>query len=181
MRRLVILAVLVVMVFAGCGGNDKPTTPTPTGACCAPDGTCTVTTQADCTATWTEGGACVPNTCAQPTGSCCHPDGTCGVALSADCTGTWTMFGVCEPNTCAQPTGACCLPTGLCTVGTAATCAVASGVYQGNGTSCTPNPCPAPVKTLCDVAEDDANGMAILVGQRGGRGAGSLGAKIVVS
>ena len=149
------------------GGACDPNPCTqPVGSCCAVDGTCTLTTQANCTVTWTEGGACVPNVCVQPNGSCCYSDGTCAVTLLAGCTGTWTMFGVCDPNTCAQPTGACCLPTGLCTVGTAAACAVAGGVYQGNGTICVPNPCPAPVKTLCEVAEDDVNGVAVLVGQR---------------
>ena len=145
--------------------NPNPCTQ-PVGSCCAVDGTCALTTQANCTATWTEAGACVPNVCAQPNGSCCYPDGTCAVTLLAGCTGTWTMFGICDPNTCAQPTGACCLPTGLCTLGTAAACTVAGGVYQGNGTACAPNPCPAPVKTLCEVAEDDVNGVAVLVGQR---------------
>jgi hypothetical protein len=62
--------------------------------------------------------------------------------------------------------GACCLPSGSCTVVTPADCALASGLYQGYGTTCTPNPCPAPVKTLCQVAEDDLNGVALLVGQR---------------
>ncbi len=138
----------------------------PIGSCCALDGSCTVTTQANCPALWTEGGVCVPNTCPPPSGSCCHPDGSCTVTTLADCTDTWTMFGVCEPNTCEQPTGACCLATGLCTTGTAADCEAASGSYQGDFTACSPNPCPAPVRTLCEVAEDDADGVALLAGQR---------------
>jgi DNA/RNA endonuclease YhcR with UshA esterase domain len=149
------------------GGACTPNPCTqPIGSCCALDGTCTVTTQANCAATWTLGGVCVPNTCPQPSGSCCYPDGSCVVNLLADCTGTWTMFGACVPNLCPQPTGACCLPSGgLCSVGTAADCAAAAGLYQGNGTTCAPNPCPALTKTLCEVAEDDVNGVALLVGQ----------------
>ena len=66
MRRLVILAVMLAMISAGCGGDDKPTKPTPTGACCAPTGTCTVTTQPACSGTWTATGVCDPNPCQQP-------------------------------------------------------------------------------------------------------------------
>jgi formylglycine-generating enzyme required for sulfatase activity len=67
MRGRVIVALLVAMVAAGCGGDGKPTaTPPPTGACCAAAGTCTVTTQADCTGTWTATGVCAPNPCRQP-------------------------------------------------------------------------------------------------------------------
>ncbi len=149
------------------GGSCEPNPCTvPTGSCCYPDGTCAVTIQADCTATWLLDGVCEPNTCAQPTGSCCYPDGSCAVTLLADCTGNWTMFGVCEPNTCPQPTGACCFDTGLCVTGTEADCLSSGGAYQGNFTTCSPNPCAAPFKTLCEVAEDDANGVAVLVGQR---------------
>jgi gamma-glutamyl hercynylcysteine S-oxide synthase len=57
-RGIVIMAVLLAMVSAGCGGSDDPTAPTPTGSCRALNGTCTVTTQAACSGTWTEGGTC---------------------------------------------------------------------------------------------------------------------------
>jgi hypothetical protein len=33
------------------------------GSCCALDGTCTVTTQAACSGTWTQGGNCTPSPC----------------------------------------------------------------------------------------------------------------------
>ncbi|MDH3889548.1 MAG: hypothetical protein OEV49_00565 [candidate division Zixibacteria bacterium] len=40
------------------------------------------------------------------------------------------------------PTGACCEQgTGLCFITTAQQCADAQGTYQGDGTSCVPNPC----------------------------------------
>ena len=140
MRRLVILAAMLAMVSAGCGGDDKPTTPTPTGACCVLAGTCTVTTQAACSDTWSSGAVCTPNPCQQPTGSCCAADGTCAVAVQTACTGTWTMFGVCDPDPCQQPTGSCCAPVGTCTVTTQVNC-------TGNWTQagiCAPNPCPQP-------------------------------------
>ena len=83
--------------------------PMPTGSCCAPNGTCTVTTQANCAAgsTWTQGATCNPNPCMQPlpVGSCCAPNGTCTVTTQANCPAgsTWTSGGVCVPNPCPQP------------------------------------------------------------------------------
>jgi hypothetical protein len=62
MRRLGFLAVLVVVVSAGCGGDDKPPAPAPTGSCCV-DGACTVTTQTSCAGTWAAAGDCEPNPC----------------------------------------------------------------------------------------------------------------------
>jgi hypothetical protein len=44
--------------------------------------------------------------------------------------------------------GACCLPGGLCQQLTAAACQTAAGVYLGDGTSCTPNPC-TPTGACC--------------------------------
>lgn len=46
-------------------------------------------------------------------------------------------------------TGACCLPTGACTVVNSAVCLSQNGVYQGHGTSCSPNPCPPPPTGAC--------------------------------
>ena len=73
-----------------------------TGSCCAPAGTCTVTTQVACTSpsTWTLAGVCTPNTCPQPTGSCCALDGTCTVTTQPDCSEVWVVSGGCEPSTC---------------------------------------------------------------------------------
>lgn len=39
-------------------------------------------------------------------------------------------------------TGACCFPDGSCTPSTETACEGAGGVYQGDGTTCSPNPCP---------------------------------------
>jgi spore coat protein A len=43
--------------------------------------------------------------------------------------------------------GACC-QAGSCSLQTASACAAAGGTYQGNGTSCSPNPC-APITGAC--------------------------------
>ena len=45
--------------------------------------------------------------------------------------------------------GACCLASGSCTVVSSATCASLGGVYQGDGTACSPNPCPQPTGACC--------------------------------
>jgi FtsP/CotA-like multicopper oxidase with cupredoxin domain len=45
-------------------------------------------------------------------------------------------------------TGACCLPGGTCQLLTESQCATQGGVYQGNNTSCSPNPC-APITGAC--------------------------------
>lgn len=47
------------------------------------------------------------------------------------------------------PVGACCFANGTCTVLTSANCSSQSGTYQGNGTSCSPNPCPQPTGACC--------------------------------
>jgi hypothetical protein len=39
-----------------------------------------------------------------------------------------------------DPTGACCFGTS-CSILTAAACSLLGGVYQGDGTLCSPNPC----------------------------------------
>jgi subtilisin-like proprotein convertase family protein/nitrous oxidase accessory protein NosD len=45
--------------------------------------------------------------------------------------------------TCPQPSGACCVGTGCSSV-SYADCQVAGGTFQGNATTCTPNPCTPP-------------------------------------
>jgi hypothetical protein len=66
MRKPILVALIAAVVFVACEGNDKPTVPTPIGSCCAPDGSCTATTQANCSTTWTQGSVCTPNPCPQP-------------------------------------------------------------------------------------------------------------------
>ncbi|MGQ0627303.1 MAG: DNRLRE domain-containing protein [Phycisphaerales bacterium] len=75
--------------------TDRPqlvltyTTPPPTGACCQPDGTCSVLTSAQCTAASGsysgDGTNCSPNLCPQPTGACCLTSGNCSVVTAAQC------------------------------------------------------------------------------------------------
>lgn len=78
-----------------------------TGACCHPDGTCMVTTQAACASPslWhLEWLTCSPlNNCLPPTASCCGADGSCAVMLEAACLSpsTWhPELTTCTPNEC---------------------------------------------------------------------------------
>jgi len=141
---------LILDAYSTSGGPwtmtyTPPLCPTLNGSCCYSDGICALTLQADCTALWTLGGVCDPNTCDQPppvTGSCCAVDGTCTLTFQADCTALWTPGGVCEPNTCVLPAqGACCNTiTGACTVTTQAAC-LAPLVWRGAGVPCTVDNC----------------------------------------
>jgi gamma-glutamyl hercynylcysteine S-oxide synthase len=121
-RAAVVMAMVTAMVAAGCGKDDAPTAPA-TGACCAPAGTCTVTTQALCSGAWTMDGVCATNPCPPPpppTGSCCAPAGECIVTSQAVCRGTWTLAGVCDPNPCPQgPAGMVWVPAGSVSLGQA--------------------------------------------------------------
>jgi hypothetical protein len=66
--------------------NESPVASLPeAGACCAPDGTCTVTTRANCTGIWTEAGACVPSPCVPTTGACCFRNAYCRIMTPARC------------------------------------------------------------------------------------------------
>jgi hypothetical protein len=118
------------------------------GACCAPAGTCTATTQAACAPSnsWQGTGTnCVPNPC--PTlGACCTTGGGCSLTLEATCVSpsVWHPEWVtCSPNPCPQPPppGACCDPwSGACSLVLPTAC---TGFLTWNGAdSCTPNPCP---------------------------------------
>jgi hypothetical protein len=60
---------------------------------------------------------------------------------SVDCGREYTARMDCD--TC--PSGACCLGNGSCVADqTPGQCAGQGGVFQGDGSSCTPNPCPQP-------------------------------------
>jgi len=66
-------------------------------------------------------------------GSPCLPENnSCGVLIGALDTGCG------GPG----PDGACCLASGECIVRTSEGCAEAGGLFEGAGTTCTPNPCP---------------------------------------
>lgn len=49
----------------------------------------------------------------------------------------------------AGPVGACCLPSGDCVVTSSGACASQGGTYSGDGSSCTPSPCPPPPTGAC--------------------------------
>jgi hypothetical protein len=95
------------------GNCDPNTCAQPNGACCFPDGSCTLTTQIDCAApgVWhAEWTSCSPNPCPQPpsTGACCFTDGTCQVLTQAEClAGQGAYQGdnvACTPTLCPPPT-----------------------------------------------------------------------------
>ncbi len=48
-----------------------------------------------------------------------------------------------------SPRGACCLADGTCLETTAGGCYALGGTYQGDGTACSPNPCPQPTGACC--------------------------------
>lgn len=120
--------------------------PQPAGACCAPDGACTIRTQAACAGDY-QGHftVCNPNPCPDTiTGACCFADdGTCQELNDADCAtagGTYQGDGTdCSPNLCPQPLGACCTGDAVCTLLTEEDC---TGTFEGDNTECSPNPCP---------------------------------------
>ncbi|MDP3964935.1 MAG: hypothetical protein Q8Q20_04775 [bacterium] len=70
MKNLFALIALLTLVcgpaFAQISLDDPEEKAPPTGACCVEDGTCKVTTNADCAGAWTDGGVCDPNPCPQP-------------------------------------------------------------------------------------------------------------------
>ncbi len=146
------------------------TTCSPLGACCLSDGECREEAADNCAAlggTYQgEFSVCDPNPCPQPTGACCgggaatagFAPGDCMVTTSANCGslgGGYRGDGTeCDPNPCSPlpTTGACCLaeaPTAgigtgpVCVVLTQSECVSFTNdpsAYQGDGTSCEPNP-----------------------------------------
>ncbi|MFN7020449.1 MAG: hypothetical protein ACK4WH_03870, partial [Phycisphaerales bacterium] len=83
------------------------------GACCAPDGSCSVLSATACA---TAGGTyqgdlsvCALVVCPQPEGACCSVDNLCSISTAANCAGTYQGDNTsCTPNPCAPATGACC-------------------------------------------------------------------------
>ncbi|MFH2049079.1 MAG: sialidase family protein [bacterium] len=53
----------------------------------------------------------------------------------------WFRLACAENFNVEPPTGACCDQAGICTIIDQATCEGAGNTYQGDGTTCTPNPC----------------------------------------
>ncbi len=90
------------------GENPTAIPQDPSGSCCVPAGTCTVTTEANCIAgTWTLSGRCSPNICPAPNepGACCDLQRGCAVTLPADCAlpSQWHAgWLACDPNPCPE-------------------------------------------------------------------------------
>jgi hypothetical protein len=153
----------------------------PVGACCSADGTCTLTTEAMCAGEYQGNGTtCDPNpcpimgACGDPaSGDCSVANGTpfcddakcCQAVCAADafcCETEWDQLCADLTATICLPTGACCDGNGACTIQTEADCA-AIGTYEGDGTTCTPDPCSPPLPQCGDAAAGDcfeANGNA---------------------
>ena len=125
------------------------------GACCLPDGSCSIKTQGDCAAAsgtyQGDGTDCSTTNCPQPRGACCFSNGFCLQLTSADCTsagGHWNGANTaCNGNTC--PTGACCLPSGQCITATQSQCTAQNGTFKGVGTTCANANCPQPKGACC--------------------------------
>ncbi|MBK8232491.1 MAG: hypothetical protein IPK72_18410 [Candidatus Eisenbacteria bacterium] len=119
------------------------------GACCSVEGQCVVVTETDCLAQGDayqgDGSNCDPSPCGPLSGACCLPSQECVPLSRADCEaqdGVWSYHGVpCEEFDCPS-LGACCTWEGSCRVAYESVCQGAGEIYQGDGTSCDPNPCP---------------------------------------
>jgi len=137
-----------------CTGPNPCLTPDPTGACCHPNNSCTVITEAACTngATYQgDGTDCNPNPCptTEPTGACCNRvTVNCVDGLTdADCTASefrqWQGPGsTCATTTCPPVTGACCFAADDCRNNfTSAACSSAGGTWQGPNIQCVDELC----------------------------------------
>jgi hypothetical protein len=96
-----------VNVGVGAEEDATPTPPPGTGACCAEDGSCSITTEAGCVGTYQgDGTLCEPNPCAG--GACCYSNGTCDnthdESLCTLTSGYWHADGG-----CASCVGPCCI------------------------------------------------------------------------
>ncbi len=88
------------------GGFTLNISSTVTGACCAPSGTCTITTSTGCIAGVFQGDntTCVPNNCPQP-----QPptNDTCATAIIVSGTASGTIDTLIAQNEDAEPIGTC--------------------------------------------------------------------------
>ena len=120
----------------------------PIGACCLDDGMCVEMDEASCMGLYLgDSIACDEVECEPiPTGACCLPDGSCvDGLLEYECINndgvTHHPGQACDEVECEPiPTGACCTPFG-CLVADPIICEMKGGAYQGNGTTCDPDPC----------------------------------------
>ncbi len=108
-----------------------------------------------------EGSTCDPNPCivicGPGAGDCTDPNGNgtpgcedpecCNAVCAADpfcCQVEWDTVCAGEAAAICGGPGACCFGDGSCDVLTGAMCIKSGGNYQGEGTTCDPNPCPQP-------------------------------------
>lgn len=112
------------------------------GACCAPDGSCTVTAPSFCSGDFQGSGTdCVSANC-QPQavpGVCCNTGGCQPNSTSLTCTGT---FFAGATGSCAPCLGACCQSGGGCVDTYNSTCVTIGGSFQGFGSNCAGVSCP---------------------------------------
>lgn len=114
------------------------------GACCAIDGTCSITSPTGCTAGGTfqgRGTTCGPGAC-PPAGACCDGS-TCLTRTSAACAAVAGARFLGSSITCAASTctsQACCT-SGGCIVELPSECSRVGGSVVFTSNSCTPNPC----------------------------------------
>lgn len=132
--------------------------PPAAGACCLPNGSCSVMFQTDCTAQGGtfqgENSSCVGQNCV-PTGNvpCCFQStGNCLTLSYGNCQAAGGVPGpvglTCQGFTCFA-TGACCKPDGSCEVMSQTDCMALGGLYQGNNVSCGVVNCPQPQGASC--------------------------------
>ncbi len=98
---------------------------------------------------------CLTGTFGELTGACCDQASGPGADCIDDVTNAncaydrWVPLTACAdlvPPCGESPTGACCdYDTGDCNIMTAAACDASGGYYQGDMSSCDPNPCPQPL------------------------------------
>ena len=132
------------------------------GACCLPNGACTVTTPTQCAimnGVFTGQSSCSPYPCegGDPIGACCRMHGSCIPQTQTACNvggGVWQGPGTaCNPNPCIAPAIAmCCLPNGDCINATEIGCLLQGGIWQGLYLCETaPESCPTQDRGACCV------------------------------
>jgi hypothetical protein len=98
----------------------------------------------DCTTYLYDNAVCLTGEYVPSFGACCDDStGVCNDGVEIiNCTTRFEADTLCadlDPP-CGQIPGACCVDD-VCSVGTEAECTAASGVYQGDYSTCSPNPC----------------------------------------
>jgi hypothetical protein len=129
------------------------------GCCLPPTWQCVNMTNQDCLY---YGGMPQTQLCTGVIQSCCLPGGACLMidALCCDdlggtpgfsptCLGDLNGNNIDDACEIIQPTGACCVGW-TCTIQDAPTCAQMHGRYQGDGTTCNPNPCIVNDVVVCE-------------------------------